>query len=76
MQSSAKRWIDDQMSVSMSLITYNKYIKGSKTVPRGTPDSTLLCLDFSPSTIILWVLVESYVAIQWCVFDWIPNLPI
>lgn len=41
-------YIDEQIPVSMSFI-YKKNIIDPKTVPCGTPDSTLLPLDFSGS---------------------------
>ena len=46
MQSSAKRQIDEQISVSISLIN-NKNIRGPKTVPCGTPDSILYLCEIS-----------------------------
>ena len=50
MQSSAKRQLEEQMSLSVSLM-YSKNIRGAKTVPCGTPDGVLLSLDLSPLTI-------------------------
>ena len=46
---------------------YHKNTRGPKTIPWGTPDSTLLSLDISPSTIAFWVQVVNHVAIHWCV---------
>ena len=42
---------------------YNKNIKGSSTVPYGTPDSTDIGLEDAPSTTTDWVCLVSH--------DWI-----
>ena len=70
-QSSANSRTDELTQSGRSLM-WHKNMIGPKTVPWGTPESTDVSLDFSPSTIVLIILVVRKLVSHVWMLPWIP----